>query len=115
MWGSGFGEKRWSDLVDADIGALCGEEHGDEEGEGVGVIEGYGGFRIELVEAGEEVPCAFGFRHGRIFGEVGLGCKSGAAGACGGVGWVYNPGHVPIRDFSDRLASGGWRGGVVFS
>lgn len=67
MWGVGFGEECWSDLVDADIGALCGEEHGDEECEGVGMIERDGGFRIELVEAGEEVPCAFSFCHGEEF------------------------------------------------
>ncbi len=47
--GVGFGEESRSDDVDAFVGALRGEEYGDQQGEGVGVIEWNRDFGIEVV------------------------------------------------------------------
>lgn len=69
--GVGEGEEGGGDLVDADVGALGGEEDGDEEGVGAGVVEGDGCFRVELVEAEEEVVGALLFPH------VGMNTRAG--------------------------------------
>jgi hypothetical protein len=47
----GEGEEGGGDFVYPDVGALGGEEDGDKEGVGAGMIEGDGCFRVEMVEA----------------------------------------------------------------
>ncbi len=46
----GTGEEGGRDEVDARVGRLCGEGHGDEQRERIGVAEGDGRMGIELVE-----------------------------------------------------------------
>ena len=56
-------EEGGGDKVDAFVGALGGEEDGDEEGEGVGVVEGNGDGGVEAVEDGFGGVGAFLFGH----------------------------------------------------
>lgn len=74
----GEGEEGWGDLVDADVGALGGEQDGDEEGVGVLVVEGDGGFRVEFPEAAQEVIGALLFEHGGSVCRAVAGCKGRA-------------------------------------
>ena len=60
----GQGEERGGDLVDAHVGALGGEDDGNEEGEGVAVREGDARARVERGEAAGDEGGADGFGHG---------------------------------------------------
>ena len=63
LWMIGEFEKGRGDEVHADVGALGGEQHGDEQGERVRVIERDRGFRIELLEPLPDVIRALLLQH----------------------------------------------------
>jgi len=65
--GVGEGEERGRDLIDADVGALRGEDDCDEEGERVAVEEGDGWMRVERGQLLGDVGGAGGASHGEIF------------------------------------------------
>ena len=60
-------EERGRDLVDADVGALGGQQDGDEQGVGVLVIERNRGLRIEFLKPVSDVIRALLLEHGASF------------------------------------------------
>ena len=58
-------EEGGSDEVDAHIGALCGEKHGDQQGVRAGMIERNGSFRIKFLQSLQEVIGTLLFSHAR--------------------------------------------------
>ncbi len=81
-FGEGFGggvffEEGWGDEVDADIGALGGEDGGDEEFEGVAVIEGAFGVGVEALEFGDDLGGAGDFLREGFTGHIGFSAVKG--------------------------------------
>ena len=72
----GEGEKRWRDQIDADIRALRGKQHSDQQGEGIAVIQRDGRFRVEFFEASQQMCGPFFLEHGGTIPCAMPGCKA---------------------------------------
>ena len=62
--GGGTGKERGRYGVDPCVGALCGEHHRHQQGEGVGVVQRNGRLRVQALQFVLNVPDGVGFFHG---------------------------------------------------
>ena len=60
------GKKQGGDLVNSGVGALSGEQDGDEQGIGVAVFQRHRGLGVKSLKCFLNVGDAFGFQHGGV-------------------------------------------------
>jgi hypothetical protein len=112
FWRGIFFEERGRDLVDADVGALGGEDGGDEELEGVVVDEFAGGGGVHGVEAGEDGGDADAVGAAQL--QAGLEIEFGGGGRRGGflgggaAGFFCGRFHF-LKITQPTRGEGGWR------